>query len=129
MHACQGGLTNPMQHEMGLYRKPFESMRSGRKRFEIRLCDEKRQRIALGDTIRFALQPEGTESLAVVVLGLRRYESFEQLYQEIPLRDIDCEGWTMSELLSSTYRIYTREQELHHGALAIEIRVMSQGMG
>ncbi len=113
-----------MQHEMGLYSEPFESMRSGRKRIEIRLCDEKRQRIDVGDTIVFRLQPNGTEQIEAEVVGLHKFPSFVALYQAFPLSEIDCEGWTMPELLSSTYRIYSREQELQYGALAIEIRLI-----
>ncbi len=110
---------------MGLYRKPFESMQSGRKQFEIRLCDEKRQRIAVGDRIVFTLQPDGTNQIHAEVVGLQKFADFEELYQAVPLSEIDCEGWTMAELLSSTYRIYSREQELQYGALAIKIRIIS----
>lgn len=113
-----------MQHEMGLFANPFAAIQAGRKRFDIRLYDEKRRSIAVGDTIAFRLVPDGTSTLYVEVIGLHPYASFERLYQDIPLREIDCEGWSLDELLSSTYRIYSREQEAQYGALAIEIKVM-----
>lgn len=117
-----------MQHEMGLFAGPFAAIQAGRKRFDIRLYDEKRRRIAVGDTIAFKLVPDGTASLCAEVIGLHLYPSFERLYQEIPLREIDCEGWSMERLLSSTYGIYSREQEAQYGALAIEIKVVAPSM-
>lgn len=114
-----------MQHQMKLNAGPFESIRSGRKRFEIRLHDEKRRQIAVGDTITFTRLPDGAESVQVEVVGLRRYETFEELYSAIAPGEIDCEGWTMDQLLSSTYEIYTREQEQEYGALAIEVRLLA----
>jgi len=113
-----------MEHEMRLSARPYEAVRAGRKRFEIRLMDEKRQRIKVGDTIRFTRLPETAPHLRVTVLGLRQYATFEELYRDIPLRDIDCEGWTVEELVRSTYEIYTSQQELQFGALAIEIEVI-----
>ena len=108
---------------MSLYAGPYEAIRAGRKRFEIRLYDEKRRRIAVGDTIAFTRLPDGAGPLIVEVVGLQPYPSFERMYEAIPLAAIDCEGWSMDELLSSTYKIYTREQEAQHGALAMEIRL------
>ncbi|HLN64238.1 MAG TPA: ASCH domain-containing protein [Symbiobacteriaceae bacterium] len=113
-----------MQHEMGLFAGPYEAIHAGRKRFEIRLHDEKRRRIAVGDTIAFTRLPDGAGPLRVEVVGLRPYPSFQRLYEEVPLAAIDCDGWSMEELLSSTYKIYTREQEAQFGALAIEIRLL-----
>lgn len=115
-------LSSPKEHAMGLYTRPFEAIRAGRKRIEIRLHDEKRQQIALGDQIVFRRLPDGEEQLRVEVLGLRRFETFADLYREISLAEIDCEGWSMDELLSSTYEIYTPEREREYGVLAITIR-------
>jgi ASC-1-like (ASCH) protein/uncharacterized damage-inducible protein DinB len=111
-----------MQHAMRLNPRPYEAIQSGRKRFEIRLYDEKRRTIALGDTLSFTRVGDSAGPLWMEVLGLRRYATFEELYRDIPPREIDCEGWSMADLLTSTYEIYSREQEAQYGALAIEIR-------
>ena len=42
-----------MTHHMKLVQHPFEMIRSGQKTIEIRLNDEKRQRIKLDDYIEF----------------------------------------------------------------------------
>lgn len=115
-------LKSPKEHAMGLHTRPFEAMRAGRMRIEIRLHDEKRRQIAVGDRIVFRRLPDGGEQLTVEVLGLCRYETFADLYREISLEEIDCQGWSMDQLLSSTYEIYTTEQEREYGVLAITIR-------
>ena len=42
-----------MLHEMTLFPKPYASISSGQKTIELRLYDEKRQSIHIGDQIRF----------------------------------------------------------------------------
>lgn len=115
-----------LQHAFRLNARPFASIQSGRKRYEVRLFDEKRQRLAVGDTIAFTRVPDGAGPLLAEVTDLRTYPSFQALYQKIPAADLDCEGWTMDELLSSTYGIYPRDEELKYGVVAIEIRVLKQ---
>lgn len=43
-----------MLHCMKLNRDPFEKIKSGSKTIEMRLFDEKRQRISVGDFIEFS---------------------------------------------------------------------------
>ena len=40
-------------HEMKLYSNPFELIKNGKKRIEIRLYDEKRKLIKINDIIKF----------------------------------------------------------------------------
>lgn len=42
-----------MEHSMKLNVEPFEAIRNHRKTVEIRLNDEKRQKVKIGDTIVF----------------------------------------------------------------------------
>ena len=42
-----------MKHEMKLQQKYYDFIKRGTKRIEIRLFDEKRQKIKIGDTIKF----------------------------------------------------------------------------
>ena len=53
-------------------------IKNGTKRIELRLFDDKRKAILLGETIRFFKEPELTESLEVTVTGLLRYDNFEK---------------------------------------------------
>lgn len=59
-----------MKHEMKLQSEYFEFIKEGTKRIEIRLNDEKRRKIKLGDTIEFVKEPEKAKRLKVKVIGL-----------------------------------------------------------
>lgn len=110
-----------MIHQMGLYGEYFRAMREGKKTVEVRLNDEKRRKITIGDTIEFIEVPQQEDILKVQVMELRRYHTFEAMYNDIPFKEFDCEGWTLKELIHGTYEIYTPEQEKEWGALAITI--------
>jgi ASC-1-like (ASCH) protein len=107
---------------MGLYGPYFASIREGRKTVEVRLSDAKRRKINVGDIIEFIEQPELGQTLQVQVVGLREYRSFREMYENIPFREFDCEGWSMQEMLDGTYEIYTPEQETKWGTLAISMK-------
>jgi ASC-1-like (ASCH) protein len=111
-------------HPMGLYGEYFDSIKKGKKKVEVRLNDEKRRRIKVGDTIEFIRVPEQNESIKVEVTELRQYESFLAMYEDISFKDFDCKGWTMKEMIEGTYEIYTPEQEKKWGTLAISIKLL-----
>ncbi len=113
-----------MEHRMSLFEEPFALIQSGKKVIEIRLNDEKRQAVKIGDTIVFSKLPDGRERLEVKVLGLLHYGSFEQLYRDIPMALLGREGRTMEQMLEGTYAIYTKEQEKQYGALGIRIKLI-----
>ncbi len=107
---------------MGLYGEYFQSIKEGRKKVEVRLYDEKRRKIKVGDTIEFIKVPEQDEALKVQVTDLTIYATFQAMYEDIPFEDFDCEGWTMEEMIEGTYSIYTPEQEQKWGTVAITIK-------
>lgn len=71
-----------MRYEMGLYNKPFQSIQSGKKVYEVRLYDKKRQLINKGDEIVFT-NLTTTEMMTVKVTEIKRYESFKSMYEQI----------------------------------------------
>ena len=76
-----------MNHEMGLFPENFEKVKSGQKRREYRLYDEKRQKITPGDTIAFH-NTQSSETVTVLVENIHVYKSFRKCYQELI-----CKGW------------------------------------
>ncbi|WP_409251034.1 ASCH domain-containing protein [Bacillus sp. SCS-153A] len=110
-----------MVHKMGLYEEYFQSILKRDKKVEVRLNDEKRRKINAGDKIEFIKIPEQSEKLIVQVTGIKKYDSFKEMYEDIPLKEFGCEGRTMEEVIGGTYEIYTPEQEKEWGVLAIRI--------
>ena len=65
-----------MTHTMQLQPLPFEMIRNGTKTIELRLYDEKRRKIRVGDDIVFVLAGNPGETLRVRVTGLYVFDSF-----------------------------------------------------
>jgi ASC-1-like (ASCH) protein len=110
---------------MKLKREPFEMIASGKKIYELRLFDEKRSLVSVGDTIRFTMAEDAAKTLSVKVAALHRFPSFEVLYDTLPL--LLC-GYREDELVSASYRdmeaYYSREEQDCYGVVAIEISLL-----
>lgn len=110
-----------MLHKMGLHGDYFLPILEGKKQIEVRLYDEKRQKIKIGDLIEFTRVPEQNQVLIVQVMGIRKFATFKEMYQEIPFEDFGCKGWTLDEMLKGIYEIYSEEQEMKWGTVALTI--------
>lgn len=114
-----------MNHSMKLLSEPFEKIKSGRKTVEIRIFDEKRSQLQIGDVIVFTKLPGKTESLSCKILNLFKYHTFEELVQAHNMIDFGySEDFDKKEFLKSIYTIYTTEQEQKYGVLGIKLQVI-----
>ena len=109
-----------MQHNMNLCKAPFEMILSGQKTYELRLYDEKRQKIQIGDTIIFTSLENGKTFTANVV-SINVFESFAELYSSIPMNK--C-GYSTDDIPNpdDMLEYYSKEQQNRYKAVAIEIQ-------
>lgn len=114
-----------MKHEMLLAAAPFERIASGQKTIELRLWDEKRQKIKVGHELVFHLLDKPEQILTAKVLALHRFDSFAQLYEQLDL--LAC-GYTADNIASAKpedmARYYSAEQEARYGVVGIELEVI-----
>jgi ASC-1-like (ASCH) protein len=117
-------LGKPM-HEMRLAPKPFRLVEAGKKTVELRLNDEKRRKLRVGDVIRFEKADEEDEVLHVFVRGLHPFKSFSELYCALPLEK--C-GYLPEELAHASPEdmniYYSEEEQRRWGVLGIEIELI-----
>ncbi len=110
-----------MTCEMRLAPLPFSKIAAGKKVIELRLNDEKRQKIRVGDRIRFVCT-EGEQICIATVKALHRFSTFEALYRALPL---EACGYSPEEVSSASpgdmYAYYTPEAEAQYGVLGIEL--------
>ena len=110
-----------MTHSMQLQPSPFEMIKDGTKTIELRLFDEKRRKIQIGDTISFT-NTETREVLSVKVLELFVFDSFETLYSRLPL--LDC-GYTKEDVDTASpddmNAYYPREMQQKYGVVGIRV--------
>lgn len=113
-----------MEHEMKLQPKYYNYILNGTKRIEIRLFDEKRQKIKLGDTIRFFNENNLSESFLVKVVGLLRYNSFNDMFKDYDISVLSDKCMTKEELMNTLESFYTKEKQLQYGVLGIRFELI-----
>lgn len=77
-----------MLHEMMLTPRPFAMIEAGVKTIELRLNDEKRQAIKVGDWICFYCTEDHSQILQAEVVGLHYFDDFRQLYQHCRWKNV-----------------------------------------
>lgn len=113
-----------MEHILKLQPKYFDFIDCGTKCIELRLYDEKRQKINVGDTILFQKEPELEKTLRVKVIGLLRYNSFEELFNDFDINMLADSSMTKEELLTVLEEFYTPEKQKTYGVGGIRIEKM-----
>ena len=114
-----------MVFEMNLAPAPFEKIRSGSKDVELRLYDEKRRRLNIGDEIIFTNLSDKDEQITVRINALYRYGSFRDLFEEIPPQRCGCDADISAEAAAAGMRKYYSEQlEYQYGVLGIRMELI-----
>lgn len=116
-----------MNHNMKLNPDPFTAIETGKKNIELRLNDEKRQQINVGDTITFANTADPEQKLFTKVTALHYAPSFAKLFTTIPLSVCGFDGVLSPEEAADAMRqYYSEEAEIKYGALGIELVLIAQ---
>ncbi len=108
-----------MLHTMNLWHAPFTAIQSGQKDVELRLHDEKRQKILPGDQIEFTDADTGA-TMTVTVKAKRVFDNFTQLYAAY---DKVRMGYKPEETADPRDMdvYYPAEKQKHYVVVAIEI--------
>lgn len=104
---------------MNLQDKYFDFILHGTKRIELRLNDEKRQKIKIGDTIIF--RNKQGETFSAKVKDLFEHNSFEELFENFEIDILADKSMTKAELLQVLDEFYTPEKQAEFGVLGILI--------
>ena len=111
-----------MKHEMRLHNEPFELIKSGIKTIELRLYDEKRQQIQVGDEIEFTNRSTD-EQILTKVIAMHIYSSFADLYRDYDKRSL---GYKDDEEAKAEdmEMYYSKEEQDKYCVVGIEINIM-----
>ena len=109
-------------HKMNLQQKYFDFIKNGTKRIELRLFDEKRQKIQLDDTIEF--NNDNDETIVAKVVGLLHYESFQELFNDFDISILADTSMTKAELQNALEEFYTPERQKKYGVLGIRLKIL-----
>ena len=113
------------EHVMNLTPAPMQEIRTGNKTIELRLNDEKRKQISVGDTIKFINTEDSNDTLRVKVVDLFLFSSFAELYDNLPL--LNC-GFNEDNINTASPEdmemYYSREKQNKYGVVGIEISLL-----
>lgn len=107
-------------HKMKVQTKYYNLLKSGKKVVELRLFDEKRQKIKVGDEIIFSDLSDTNDSFVAQVINLHRAESFDKLCQIIKPEQAGFSS--KEELISVLEEFYTPSAQRKFGVVGIEIQ-------
>lgn len=114
-----------MTHYMNLHAGPFDGIQSGSKTIELRLYDEKRRLIRVGDTLVFTHSDDAAQTCTATVTALHIFSDFAALYAALPLER--C-GYLPEELATASPAdmnvYYSAEKQAKYGVVGIELEVV-----
>ena len=113
-----------MIHYMNLASEPFEQIKSGAKTIELRLYDEKRQAVSVGDTIIFTNLADNSQ-ITARVLKLHIFNDFKELYDHLPLSKCGYAGHELDTASpDDMLAYYPTEKQKKYKAVGIEIELI-----
>lgn len=111
-----------MTHTMNLQDEPFQMIKDITKTIELRLYDEKRQKIRPGDIIEFN-NDHTDEIIKAKVVALHIFEDFKELYKHFDKISI---GYRPDEEAKAEdmEEYYPQEKVKKYGVVGIELKVI-----
>ena len=107
---------------MELQNAYYNFILKGTKRIELRLFDEKRQKIKLGDIIT-VINAQTNEEFEVKVVGLLHYETFEDLFLDYDIEVLADKSMTKEELKNELEKFYPIEKQKQYSVLGIRVEL------
>ena len=107
-------------HTMKVQTKYYQLLKNGIKTIELRLWDEKRRQVQVGDKISFSDLSDPNDTFVAQVVALHRAPSFNQLCDIISPKRAGFT--TKEELMDCLQEFYTPENQQKYGVVGIEIK-------
>lgn len=107
-------------HTMKVQTKYYQLLKNGTKTIELRLWDEKRQLVQVGDSITFSDLSNPNDTFVAQVVALHHAPSFEKLCDIISPKQAGFA--TKQEVLDCLQEFYTPENQQKYGVVGIEIK-------
>lgn len=108
-----------MEMIVHLHPKVFEIVKQGTKTVEVRVNDEKRRKLHVGDTLVFLKRPLEDEKIIKKVKKLEYYSNLQELVEHYDMKQIYLEQYTKEMYLQEMEQFYTQEEQDKYGVVAI----------
>lgn len=105
-------------HVSGLQKVYFDMVKSGEKIYELRLNDEKRQMINVGEDYVFGLEPERLQQVRKKIKNKLIFKNFNEACDKLDFKKV---GFSSRDEMKIVYNtIYSKEEQEKYGVVAFE---------
>lgn len=113
-----------MEHIMKLYESSFNDLKSGKKKREYRLYDDKRKLVRVGDTIKFLKLPNLDEEFIVDVKNIETFDNWFDCYSKYYEEDFKERYDSIDAVVQDTYDgcYYSKEESEKNGCVIFTIK-------
>ena len=101
----------------------FDIVKNGKKDVEVRVNDEKRRKLKVGDVLVFLKRPNDDEEVRGVVTKLVLFSNFSDVVGSYDMERIYLKGTSKKEYLQLMSRFYQEEEVQKWGVVAIEFQL------
>ena len=112
-----------MEMIVHLHPEVFEIVLQGDKDVEVRVNDEKRRNLNVGDTLVFLKRDNEEEKLIAKVTNLVYFNSFLEITNYYDMKRIYLEETTKDEYINLMKKFYSDEEVKEYGVVAIEFKL------
>ena len=108
------------EHHMHLRSIRFDQIAASTKTIAVRLNDQKRQQLKIGDSIQFINNDLPDHTITKTIQNISKYSSLAELFQNISLIEAGYPiGTSSEEATLDTSQYYDANEEMHLGVIAI----------
>ena len=93
------------------------------KRIELRLFDEKRQTIQVGDEIIFVKNDGDGDTITAKVVEILKYPAFSDLFNDYDIEILADKSMTKEELMGALNEFYPEEKQKEYGVVGIRFEL------
>ena len=113
-----------MEMLVHLHPEVFDIVLRGNKDVEIRVNDEKRRKLHVGDTLVFVNRGNEEEKLTAKVINLVYFNNFLEVTDYYDMKRIYLGETTKDEYINLMMKFYSDEEVKEYGVVAIEFKVI-----
>lgn len=107
-----------------IYESVYNDIIAGKKNIEVRLLNEKSEKIKIGDKIKFQVSNQEKE-LLVEVTDKYIYHDFEDFWKDKDIVLSSAKGYTKEECKNKLYEIFGKEKVNNSKLVAIEFKIIN----
>lgn len=97
----------------------FDLVKDGKKDVEVRLNDEKRQQLSVGDKLVFLKRPDEVEKIEAIVKELKYFNNFNEVADYYEMERIHQPQLTKEEYVQDMQRFYSEDEQKKYGVVCI----------